>query len=60
MRALGNYSHKSPIRRIHINTNHFNFVAALQRLQKIAHISGTTPFNYSKFPAASQVTISGG
>ena len=51
--------HKSPIRRVHINTDHFNFVAALQRLQKIAHIGGAAPFNHIKDPAAGQVAKCG-
>ena len=52
-------SHQSPIGRIHIDADHFNFVAALQRLQKIAHIGCTTPLYHIKDPAASQVAKRG-
>ena len=34
-------------------------MAALQRLQKIAHIGCAAPFNHIKYPAAGQVAKSG-
>ena len=51
--------HQTPIGRIHVDADHFNFMAALQRLQKIAHIGGAAPFNHIKDPAAGQVAKSG-